>query len=394
MRKYFIVFCLMVSANHYFSAAEAQEPTLFYTIQLGAFDNPRQSDFEAIRSYAYVYERSGIMFMGGFNTSEAAEAVLEKVKAKGYHDAFIVERKLAESKKAYVVQLATHAAGEPIEWETYSKAGDLWVMPFDKQVRIVQGVYADINDARVKANTLKTQGFPNAFVKTVREITINAVSDFDMSKGTVAIVTPKGPKQATEVHLVRPIANQFSTVTTHPAVKRKAGMQLQTALKEIGMYAGAVDGKVGKGTEEAYAKALRTNRRLKRYQAEAAKIPGFDGWEDARLLQTIARDMNTKDETHEISADLMNNLPESPLVAADAKTVTEWNTTMLKGLDAWSAKSQYNDQIASAFKVAYFKAQIKFADYYIGKGMTEDQANGLSYLIIKTLLADDLEGYY
>ena len=63
--------------------ATKEQPTTIYTVQLGTFDpSVKQADFEAIRAYAYVYQRDGVVFAGSFADETAAEPVLEKIKAK------------------------------------------------------------------------------------------------------------------------------------------------------------------------------------------------------------------------------------------------------------------------------------------------------------------------
>ena len=41
-----------------------EQPSNVYTIQLGTFDpSVKQADFEAIRAYAYVYQRDGVVLV-------------------------------------------------------------------------------------------------------------------------------------------------------------------------------------------------------------------------------------------------------------------------------------------------------------------------------------------
>ncbi len=372
--------------------ARTKEPAHFYTIQLGAFDAHRQSDFEAIRSYAYVYDQDGVVFIGGFSTLDAAQAVLDKVKAKGYSDAFIVDQISADSKKVSVIQLAALGAGEPIDWSAYEPAGALYTLPADAQVRIVHGVYDDVNDARVKLKELQAAGFPDAFVRSTRESMVHAVTGFDKGTSTGALASRSVSN--------RKLPSTYSAVTTRPATttfatgQRKTGAKLQTTLKYIGAYTGTVDGVVGKGTEQAYASALKNNRRLRRYAEEARKVTGFGGWEDARLLLTIVRDLDVKDDAPAVSDELLASLPAAPIGSADLKAVTDWNVLLLAGIENWSTKSQYNDQVASAFKTAYFKTQLQLEDYYLAKGVSQAQAAGLALLEMKILIGDELEGYY
>ena len=268
----------------------SEQPTAVYTIQLGAFDdNVKQADFEAIRSYAYVYKRNGLVFVGAFPTEESAEPILAKLKVKGYDDAFIASRSLKKAKTVHVIQLASKAAGETVNWKTYARIGDLYSMPNASQLRIVHGYYSDINDARVKLKEIQNMGFVDAFIKSVKDIQLTPISEFDtgdkkliVTSDEVEVGTKGVPKSYSNIPLV--------------SLKRKSTIKLQEALKEVGTYGGVIDGQFGKGTSTAFDKAMKFNRRLKSYDELSQKYSGFEGWEDVRLLLTMSREMSIKED--------------------------------------------------------------------------------------------------
>ena len=368
------------------SVAEPQ-PSAVYTVQLGNFDeNVKQADFEAIRSYAYVYKRDGLVFIGGFPTEESAEPVLAKIKAKGYDDAFVASRSLKKAKSVYVIQLATRVAGEPINWTSYAKVGELYSMPNLNQVRIVHGYYSDINDARVKLKEIQNIGFADAFVKMVKDIQLAPVTDFDT--GDKTIIT-----QASTTKLAAKGLVPTSYSETPATNKRKSTIKLQEALKEVGTYGGAIDGQFGKGTSTAFDKAMRLNRRLKTYDELSQKFSGFDGWEDVRLLLTMTRDLSIKDELQTLTPDLLQNLPEETMSAKDVKNVLDWHSNIWKSLEKWSTTSQYNDQLYTALKIAYYRSLVHLEDYYNAKGFKGETGTAMSVSVLKTLISDNLEGF-
>ncbi len=372
----------LITASAQKTAAQEQ-PTATYTIQLGAFDdNVKQADFEAIRSYAYIHKRDGLVFIGGFSSEDAAEPLLSKVKAKGYDDAFVAARSFKKAKNVHIIQLTSKSSGEAVNWASYAKVGDLFTLLNGSLVRIVHGYYTDINDARVKLKEIQNLGFTDAFVKTVKDAQLNPVTDFDTGDKKLLFMSREDVG-------TKGIPPSYSTVTT----KRKSVLKLQEALKEVGTYGGSVDGQYGKGSATAYDKALKLNRRLNAYDEMAQKHEGFDGWEDIRLLVTISRDLNVKEESHPVVADLLNNLPETPLSTKDMKAAFDWHSGLWKGMEKWSTLSQYNDQVYTALKVAYYHSLLHLEDYYASKGVRGEAGTALAVAAIRTLIGEDLEGF-
>lgn len=365
----------------------SEQPTAVYTIQLGAFDdNVKQADFEAIRSYAYVYKRNGLVFVGAFPTEESAEPILAKLKVKGYDDAFIASRSLKKAKTVHVIQLASKAAGETVNWKTYARIGDLYSMPNASQLRIVHGYYSDINDARVKLKEIQNMGFVDAFIKSVKDIQLTPISEFDtgdkkliVTSDEVEVGTKGVPKSYSNIPLV--------------SLKRKSTIKLQEALKEVGTYGGVIDGQFGKGTSTAFDKAMKFNRRLKSYDELSQKYSGFEGWEDVRLLLTMSREMSIKDDLQPLTPDLLTNLPDDELTAKEAKAALDWHSNLWKSLEKWSALSQYNDQVYTAYKIAYYRALVHLEDYYASKEIRGENGTAKAVSVLKTLIGDDMQGF-
>jgi hypothetical protein len=366
-----------------------EQPTSTYAIQLGVFeDNVKQADFEAIRSYAYIYKREGIVFVGGFLTEESAEPILAKIKSRGYEDAFVAARSLKKAKNVHIVQIATKNAGEPLNWKAYAKVGNLYTMPFGSQVRVVHGAYDDINDARVKLKEIQNIGYKDAFVKTVKDVQLNPVTAFET--GNIDLTDYEGaPSIASKSGQV---PTSYSNAPPN-SVKRKSIIKLQEALKEIGTYGGAIDGLSGKGTTTGYDKALRLNRRLKSFNELAQKYDGYDGWEDVRLLVTMTRELNIQEEVAPITADLINNLPNESLTAREQTAALDWHAATWKNLEKWSASSQYNDQIYTALKVAYYRALSHLEEHFALQGVRSDAATALGVSVLRTLIGNDFEGF-
>ena len=371
-----------------------EQPSNVYTIQLGTFDpSVKQADFEAIRAYAYVYQREGVVFAGNFTDEAAAEPTLDKIKAKGFTDAFIAARSLKKAKTVYVIQIATRNAGESMNWKLYAPVGDLFTIPNLAQVRIVHGYYTEKGDANIKLKEIQDMGFADAFVKAVKDVQLNPLSIFDTGDKklvTTSIPDEKvGPKSPTEYGFRPTVKTPTSVITT----KRKSVIKLQEALNEGGVPIATIDGMFGKGTQLAFEKAIQSNRRLQTFNELSQKHEGFDGWADVRLLMTMSRELSIKDNAAAIVPDLLNNLPDEALAVNEATAALNWHVAHWKKLDAWSATSQYNDQIATAYKIAYYRSLVHLEDYFAAKGLKGDAATALAVSVLKTLVGKDFEGF-
>ncbi len=372
--------------------AVKEQPTNVYTVQLGTFDpSVKQADFEAIRAYAYVYQRDGVVFAGSFADETAAEPVLEKIKAKGFTDAFIASRSLKKAKTVYVIQIATRNAGEPMNWKAYVPVGDLFTIPNLAQVRIVHGFYDEKGEANIKLKEIQEMGYADAFVKAVKDVTLNPLSAFDTGDKKLVIKAPTAAEMGTKNPLTD--YNKRDVFRDVIPTKRKSVIKLQEALSEGGAPTSAIDGLFGRTTQSAFEKAIETNRRLATFNELSQKHPGFEGWADARLLMTISRELSVKDNASAIVPDLLNNLPDEALSAAESTSALNWHVAHWKKLDAWSATSQYNDQIATAYKIAYYRSLVHLEDYFAAKGLRGEAGTALAVSVLKTLVGKDFDGF-
>jgi SPOR domain len=388
------IMLLVLFISSFFQTATAQltatkeAPTNVYTVQLGTFDpSVKQSDFEVIRALAYVYQRDGVVFAGSFGDEAAAEAVLEKIKAKGFPDASIASRSLKKAKTVYVIQIATKNAGEPMNWKAYSAVGNLFTIPNLAQVRIVHGVYEDKSEANLKLKEIQDLGFADAFVKGVKDVQINPLSAFDTGDKKLVIQSP-APTATAPV-----IAGSKNPLIDYSKIKRKSVVKLQEALTEIGASTSTADGLFGKATQTSFERSIQSNRRLQTFNELSQKHEGFEGWADVRLLMTIARELSVKDNATAIVPDLLNNLPDAPLSAADANASLNWHIAHWKRMDAWSSTGQYNDQLATAYKVAYYRTIVHLEDYFGAKNIRGEAGTALAVSVVKTLIGQDFDGF-
>lgn len=386
-----IVFSLFISqtVSAQATASKPQEE-IFYSVQLGTFNEALiQSDFESIRSYAYVYKRNNIVFIGGFKTPDEAQTVLDKVKVRGFDDAQIVQRPLANDKTVYVVQVSTSNAGEAVPFNTYSKFGKLYTAPTNNLVRLMVGYYADKNDARIKLNELFTAGYKDAFIKSVKLPQINSVSIFDTGNniGSGAIATKSVPETQTETMVATPSAAALpqSYATVAMKDKRKSVIKLQETLKKLGTFNGEADGVYGKMTDAAYADALEKNKTLSIARTVAQKSFESNDFDDAATFMVLAQWLANTPEGDVIKFDVLGNLPENTPTKTDIDAALGWHAQTWKKLELWSTTSKNATRSYDALKVAYYKTLTHLEQIMNERNIKGEAATGASLSVLRNL---------
>ncbi len=296
----------------------------YYTLQVGTFLEAKRSDFEAIQSIGLVHAiptqgNLYLVFVGGYDSRDAAEKALGQVKAKGYANAFIQERVPAEGQEVAVIQLATKSAVQPIDWGNYAKAGELYAILSGSSLKIVTGIYQNAEVAKPYLNAIRQLGFSDAFIKTVNTIFLTKITEFETGikkpliplelsqQRTVGVpgsydqVSPppdlsvRDPSAGAPLIAVAPP----SLPQIRPDVKRRSALELQKVLKAEGYYKSSLDGYYGDGTASAYRSMRDNNRELQKYIVLA---------EHMSLLGTTS--------TGNRLQDAINNLPSDPNAVA------------------------------------------------------------------------------
>ena len=383
----FLIACLLLTTQTISAQATAAKPQeeIFYSVQLGSFDESlKQYDFESVRSYAYVYKRNNIVFIGGFKTPEDAQAVLEKVKERGFDDAQIVQRPLTSDKTVYVVQVSTSNAGEAVPFGTYARFGKLYTAPINNLVRLTVGYYADKNDARTKLNEIFAAGFKDAFIKSVKLPQINPVSIFDTgdaiqttSVKSISGTLPSAPRQAAD------LPQSYSTIVVKD--KRKSVIKLQETLKKLGLFNGEPDGIYGSITDAAYADALEKNKTLAMARTMAQKNFESNDFDDAATFMILAQWLSTVPSGDVLKFDALGNLPESQLSKVDVDAALGWHAQTWKKLELWAGTSKNAAQSYDALKIAYYKTLAHIEQIMNERNIKGEAATGAALSVMRTL---------
>lgn len=287
---YAVLFVLAISLS-----AFAQN-NAYYTVLVGTFLDAKAQEFENLRALGFLYATKlegnlTQVYIGGFNKQGDAEKMASAVRSKGYSGAFVQERLLSEGKSTIIIQMGIRSIKKNIDWEDYYRAGALYVILNGNQIKIVTGLYNDIDDAKKDVSRVRKLGFKDAFVKRINTTLLHQVNSFEAGglKRPLFDLTLEDdpqknrpisydviPKNYEDVRPKSPVVKDPSlpnrvlgTDSALPAirskVKRRSALELQKVLKVQGTYSSSLDGYYGKGTTAAYEKTLASNRDLQKY---------------------------------------------------------------------------------------------------------------------------------
>ncbi|MEZ4958828.1 MAG: SPOR domain-containing protein [Saprospiraceae bacterium] len=166
------------------SLLAAQNDVPQYTVQIGSFVNPKPADFNQLRSTGFVYARERTsnhtdVFIGGYTTEREAEKVADMLKTQGYDNAFVSNLNVDGGQSVTIIQIITVRAGDKIDWETLTQAGQLFVLLNGNQIKIVAGNFSDVATAKAQLPNIQKLGFKDAFVKNVNNALLHEVTDFE-----------------------------------------------------------------------------------------------------------------------------------------------------------------------------------------------------------------------
>lgn len=276
-----------------------------FTVNVGTFVDAKSPQFDDIRSlgFVYAYEMSNGLsqvYLGGYDSKPAADKAAAAVQQRGYRSAYVEERSLTQGQTVTVIQLATRETDKLIEWEQFEAVGTLFGILNDNLIKIVTGIYPNVDAAKLALQGIKSAGFSDAFIKNVNNTLLIRISQFETglkkplipiniddqasTTGTPAasptsyeetpassrIVTQARSVEPTPVREIGPNLVRNNTATNllpeiRTNVKRRSVLDLQKVLKAEKTYSSSLDGYYGPGTENGYALFKQNNRTYQKY---------------------------------------------------------------------------------------------------------------------------------
>ena len=309
-----------------FTGLAAQDNS-FFTIQVGTFIDAKAEDFKPLQDVGLVYARDvggnlREVYVGGYDSREAAEKAAGEIRKKGYANSFIQERRASDGQPTVVIQMATRKMDSKLEWEKFMEAGSLYGIPTGNLLKVVTGPYSNTDVAQKDLARVRKLGYKDAFVKTANSVELIPLTDFetgvkkplipigfDESAPRIAasqpssyeVLTPRTPDapqqpesqsipSSYDYYAGAPAAATAATTGSTSAmpaingkVKRNSVLELQKVLKSSNTYQGALDGYYGNGTASGYETFAKQNRTVQKYQllAENMPAPGQDKTDNA-----------------------------------------------------------------------------------------------------------------
>lgn len=237
MKHYFNILLVVLLAAS-LSANTANQVAYTFTIHVGAFVNPKLTDFENIRPYGYLYAQKFNnllqVYMGDYATESEASKILTQIKQRGYPDAFITRRNLEMGTSVTIIQLGSEKAGTDIDWAYYMKAGTLQAFQSGNTIQIATGPYEDLDIASSRLDLIKKSGFNDAFIKNVNSVLLHKVTSFEtgssiqIPKEYEEVLTAKAPAEEVVIAEIPPKKNPVPDVM----VKKKAPANLDAKKEE------------------------------------------------------------------------------------------------------------------------------------------------------------------
>lgn len=125
----------------------------------------------------------------------------------------------------------------------------------------------------------------------------------------------------------------------------------------------------------------------------------FMGWEETKLLKTIAADLDpaygSDKDMQALYASKRARLFIAPLkmTTDETKEISAWHKTLWSSMNEWSNSDPIHEQRVVALKVAYFQSQVRIEDYFMNKGYTYKEAKPLAMCVLQTIVGTHFVNY-
>ena len=270
-----------------------------HLVKVGTFLDAKRKDFAALQPLGFVHadkldDRHYTVYVGEYTSQAKADAVAAQVRSKGYANASVIAHE-PSGRQVVVIQIASLDAGDPVNWERFLPAGELYLNLKDDLLRLGIGLFASIGEARSRLPQVKAAGFPDAFIKKVDLAFLHKVTPFELGDVKRELIPlsfdeqakPSGPADAQSPPDTGAKSVPTKAATVPPPdirsdIRRSSVIGLQSVLKAEGNYTASVDGYYGRATDQAYQQFMAKNPYMQRYRILAGNLDysietGLDG---------------------------------------------------------------------------------------------------------------------
>ena len=363
------------------------QSNIFYTVQVGTFLDAKKADFSDLKSYGFVYAKPlksnlSEVYLGNYETRAAAQKMVNKIVDRGYSNAFAKEVFLGDGQTVTVIQIATRTLKQKPEWEKFLAVNEgLHAIIHEDKIKIIAGVYQNIDAAKKDLPAIQDKGFKDAFVKRVNSQYLHPIGRFELvgvKQPLIPFVLSEQPDRSPRNsnipdnipesasytdqpfpgEVTRPkspniivpsakVSNNLPSIRTK--VKRTSALELQKLLKQEGYYKSSLDGYYGNGTRQAYDRMKKQNREYLKYSLLAKHMQSPDQSQSNSPLQSTLTNLTDEQDpikTLETFKHPMANAYKAYLLFYNYGPSTEVNFLMNSAL-----RGLFTDGIAPAAPV-------------------------------------------
>jgi hypothetical protein len=236
--KHYLNILIAVLLTASLSANTPNQAEYTYTIHVGAFVNPKLTDFENIRPYGYLYAQKFNnllqIYMGDYATESEASKTLAQIKQSGYPDAFTTRRNRGTGSSEIIIQLGSEKIGADIDWTYYANAGPLQTFQSGNTIQITTGSFEDLDAANGRLGLIRKSGFNDAFIKNINSVLLHKVTSFEtgggirIPKSYEEVIIPEAPTEEVVIAEIPPKKNPVPDVM----IKQKTPANVDTKKEE------------------------------------------------------------------------------------------------------------------------------------------------------------------
>ncbi|NJK82779.1 MAG: hypothetical protein HC912_02170 [Saprospiraceae bacterium] len=95
-------------------------------------------------------------------------------------DATVMKRAMTFGKSVAAIQLATRSIQEKIAWENFEDIGEIYLLVENNQLKVLTGLYPNIDAAKADLLRVRNKGFKDAFPKTLNSARLHKPSVFEL----------------------------------------------------------------------------------------------------------------------------------------------------------------------------------------------------------------------
>ena len=304
-RVLFIAVCLLCLQPH----GNAQAFKSHYSISVGTFIDARREEFAGLSPIGFLYSfkmenNYSEVFLGGYDSKEAAQTALGQVLAAGYPSARLNELPESEGATVTVIQIASLDTRKTTDWKKYSSFTSLWGSVNGSTLKLFLGPYNSPEEARKALPGVQKDGYKDAFSRNINSTQLIKIGAFETGNiiKQPAIRFQWNQKSGTPPSVQQPVsyntlpqdnmqpnpgltAEKGVSATIRGNIKRRSALELQKILKAENYYTGSLDGYYGKGTAQGYQNALQNNRELSACRILALNTPQSSATSGGDALQ-------------------------------------------------------------------------------------------------------------